>query len=78
MQSDKRAALNGRRGGIAETQGMKRPCDLQNAKRSLRTAAASRAHSSLPSYGPESTARQGWTKLAVRARRSERYGPGSY
>jgi len=59
MQSDKRAALNGRRGGIAETQGMKRPCDLQNAKRSLRTAAASRAHSSLPSYGPESTSSPG-------------------
>jgi hypothetical protein len=32
MQSDKRAALNGRRGGIAEMQGKKPPCGLQNPK----------------------------------------------
>ena len=34
-QEDKRAAMNGRRGGIAETKGKKRPHDLQNAKSSL-------------------------------------------
>jgi hypothetical protein len=31
MQSDKPSALNTRRGEFAETQGMKRPCDLQAA-----------------------------------------------
>ena len=60
MHSDKRAALNTRRGGIAETKGRKRPCDLPNAKRSLRTAAASRGQSTLPSYGPGPTARLAW------------------
>ena len=32
MQSDKHTALNGRRGGIAEMRGKKRPCGLQNPK----------------------------------------------
>ena len=35
MQEDKRAAMNGRRGGIAEMKGKKRPHDLQNAESSL-------------------------------------------
>ena len=32
MQKDKYAAMNIRRGGVAEMKGKKRPCDLQNAE----------------------------------------------
>ena len=35
MQKDKLAAMNTRRGGIAEMKAKKRAYDLQNAKRSL-------------------------------------------
>jgi hypothetical protein len=35
MQKDKLAAMNTRRGGIAEMKSKKRAYDLQNAKRSL-------------------------------------------
>jgi hypothetical protein len=61
MQKDKLAAMNTRRGGIAEMKGKKRPYDFQNAESSVWTATASRGLSRvqniLPLYGPGATVR---------------------
>ena len=84
MQSNKRAAMKPRGGGIAETQGKERLCIhiyiyilLQNAKRSLRTAAAGRGQSTVPSNGTGAKAGRKRTRFVLRARRSELYGPWS-
>ena len=84
MQTDKRAAMKPRGGGIAEMQGKERLCIhiyiyflLQNAKRLLRTAAASRGQSTLPSNGTGAKASRKRTRFVLRARRSELYGPWS-
>jgi hypothetical protein len=93
MQSNERAATKPRGGGIAEMQRKERPCIhtyihisisflykkilLQNAKRSLRTAAASRGQSTLPSNGTGAKASRKRTRFVLRARRSELCGPWS-
>jgi hypothetical protein len=56
----------------------KRAYDLQNAKRSLRAATASRGQNTLPLHGPVAKVCQEWTKLVLRSWKSAPYGPGQY